>query len=252
MEPTAAARACAAVVSGVVGGSIGSFLNVVVYRVPRAMSVVRPRSHCPRCGTELGNAENVPVLSWLILRGRCRHCHEPISPRYPIVELATLGLFVAFSLVLRSFAPVVSLDCLAAGALAGGLIALEGFAVPRSVALTTVLGAATLALVSVLDHGNARLAWAAIGAGACLVVTTVLPRLARTVMRGGLGQAVVLTAVAWGAGWLWKPGGLVVAGLSLIACAPAVRVGSRAAVASGVACFVSLCILIAAAPLGHA
>src|SRR5579863_2131033 len=154
MEPTAAARACAAMVSGVVGGSVGSFLNVVIYRVPRSMSVVRPRSHCPTCGTELGNVENVPVISWLVLRGRCRHCRASISPRYPIVELATLGLFVAFSLVLRSFAPVVSLDALSAGALAGGLIALEGFPVPRSVAVATVLGAATLALVSVLDHGD--------------------------------------------------------------------------------------------------
>jgi hypothetical protein len=146
----------------------------------------------------------------------------------------------------------VSLDCLAAGALAGGLIALEGFAVPRSVSCVSVLGAATLALVSVLDHGNQRLAWAAIGAGACLVATTVVPRLAKTGISGGFGQAFVLTAVAWGAGWLWKPGGLVVAGLSLTACAVAARVGSRAALASGVACFVSLCVLIAAAPLGHA
>lgn len=72
---------------------IGSFLNVVIWRVPRGESVVRPPSHCPECGVTLGARDNVPVVSWLLLRGRCRHCRAPISARYPTVELTTAALF---------------------------------------------------------------------------------------------------------------------------------------------------------------
>ena len=72
---------------------VGSFLNVVIYRVPKGESVVRPRSRCPGCGTQLAEYDNVPVVSWLVLRGRCRTCGEPISIRYPIVELLTAVVF---------------------------------------------------------------------------------------------------------------------------------------------------------------
>ena len=80
------------------GLCIGSFLNVVAWRYPRQESVVMPRSHCPHCGTGLGWSENIPVLSWLLLRGRCRHCGSPISVRYPAVELLCGGLFLAAAL----------------------------------------------------------------------------------------------------------------------------------------------------------
>ncbi len=79
------------------GLAVGSFLNVVIHRVPRGESVVRPRSRCPRCGTPIGARDNVPVLSWLWLRGRCRHCAQPISARYPAFELATGALFAALA-----------------------------------------------------------------------------------------------------------------------------------------------------------
>lgn len=78
---------------GFVGLFIGSFLNVVIYRVPAGESVVHPRSRCPGCGHQITPAENVPVVSWLVLRGRCSGCHEPISARYPLVELGTGVLF---------------------------------------------------------------------------------------------------------------------------------------------------------------
>ena len=80
------------------GACIGSFLNVVAWRLPRQESMVRPRSHCPHCGTQLRWHDNVPVLSWLLLRGRCAHCGAPISLRYPAVELLVAGLFVATAL----------------------------------------------------------------------------------------------------------------------------------------------------------
>ena len=77
-----------------VGACIGSFLNVVVYRLPAGLSVIRPRSRCPHCLHKLGNQENIPVLGWLWLKGRCRHCKSPISIRYPLVEAATGILFL--------------------------------------------------------------------------------------------------------------------------------------------------------------
>jgi leader peptidase (prepilin peptidase) / N-methyltransferase len=76
------------------GAAIGSFLNVVVYRVPAGLSVIWPPSRCPKCLHQLGMGENIPILGWLLLRGKCRHCRTPISPRYPIIEAITAIIFV--------------------------------------------------------------------------------------------------------------------------------------------------------------
>lgn len=83
-----------ATAAGVFGAIFGSFLNVVAYRLPRRESLVRPASRCPHCGTPVKPYDNVPVLSWLALRGRCRSCRSPISPRYPLVEALTAALCV--------------------------------------------------------------------------------------------------------------------------------------------------------------
>jgi leader peptidase (prepilin peptidase)/N-methyltransferase len=77
---------------------IGSFLNVVAYRLPRGESLVAPPSHCPGCNTPIKPWDNVPLLSWIFLRGRCRSCSERISPRYPLVELITAVLFAGLAL----------------------------------------------------------------------------------------------------------------------------------------------------------
>jgi leader peptidase (prepilin peptidase)/N-methyltransferase len=87
-----------AVWSAALGLVIGSFLNVVIWRVPRGESIVRPPSHCPSCGHDVRVRDNVPVVSWLLLRGHCRDCHAPISARYPLVELATGLVFVVLAL----------------------------------------------------------------------------------------------------------------------------------------------------------
>jgi len=76
------------------GASFGSFLNVVVYRLPANLSILWPPSRCPQCLHKLGKQENIPVLGWLWLKGRCRHCRSPISVRYPIVEAITGVLFL--------------------------------------------------------------------------------------------------------------------------------------------------------------
>ena len=89
MSPTIAA------LIALLGACVGSFINVVVWRLPRQESVVLPASHCPRCGARLRWWENLPVLSWLLLGGRCNHCGAAIRLRYPAVELLSAGLFVA-------------------------------------------------------------------------------------------------------------------------------------------------------------
>src|SRR6266404_5584042 len=80
------------------GLAFGSFLNVVIYRLPRNKSVVTPRSSCPACGSAIAAYDNIPVLSWMVLRGRCRNCKVRISPRYWLVELLTGSLFLAMFL----------------------------------------------------------------------------------------------------------------------------------------------------------
>lgn len=82
----------------VLGLCVGSFLNVVVHRLPRGESLLRPGSHCPACTTPLRARDNVPVLAWLWLRGRCAHCGARISPRYPALEIACAALFVGVAL----------------------------------------------------------------------------------------------------------------------------------------------------------
>jgi leader peptidase (prepilin peptidase)/N-methyltransferase len=102
------------------GLCFGSFLNVCIYRLPRDLSVVAPRSACPRCGDPIPLYHNIPVLSWLVLRGKCRSCMQPISPRYLAVELITglwfLGCFLHFGWEL------VTLKCIVLGYLLLGLI----------------------------------------------------------------------------------------------------------------------------------
>jgi leader peptidase (prepilin peptidase)/N-methyltransferase len=92
--------AVAAVLAGILGAIVGSFLNVVVYRLPRGESLSHPPSHCPKCGQPVKPYDNIPVLSWLLLRGRCRQCKEPISPRYPLVEAGT-ALLCALVVVVK-------------------------------------------------------------------------------------------------------------------------------------------------------
>ncbi len=122
------AAACA-----VLGLVVGSFLNVVVHRVPRKESVVRPRSRCPSCGTTLAGRDNVPVVSWLLLRRRCRTCQEPISARYPLVEVLTAALFAAAALRLGADPALPAFLVLMAALVAISAIDLEHFIVPNRV-----------------------------------------------------------------------------------------------------------------------
>lgn len=111
--------------AAVFGLAIGSFLNVVAHRLPRRESLLSPGSHCPSCGTALKARHNVPVLSWLVLRGRCAFCAAPISPRYPLVEAATGA---AFAVTALAVGPEPALPVLLVGVAAG--IAAVSIAIP--------------------------------------------------------------------------------------------------------------------------
>lgn len=96
-----AVTAARAAIFAAFGLAFGSFLTVVVNRMPRRESIVAPRSRCPRCGTEIRVRDNIPVLSWILLGGKCRTCGEPISAEYPLTELATAGLFAASGVLIE-------------------------------------------------------------------------------------------------------------------------------------------------------
>lgn len=146
--------------SFVIGLLIGSFLNVVVWRVPRGESLVSPGSHCPTCDVAIRWFDNVPVVSWLLLRGRCRNCGEGISLRYPVVELVTAVLFAltawrfmnddwTVSLVFQLIAYLY----LAAISIALTLIDIEHHRLPNSIVLPSVVVSLLLFSASAVFDG---------------------------------------------------------------------------------------------------
>src|SRR5262245_54370732 len=106
-------------VAGLFGLVIGSFLNVCIHRLPRDLSIVRPRSACPGCGAGIAWHDNIPVVSWILLGGRCRGCRAPIAPRYPLVEAATAALWAGS---MAAFGP--TLEGLATALFGSALVAL--------------------------------------------------------------------------------------------------------------------------------
>lgn len=159
------------VMAGVLGLLIGSFLNVVVHRVPQGASVVSPPSACPGCGTPIHPRDNVPVLSWLLLRGRCRSCREPISARYPLVEAATALAFAGVAAGVLLAGPTVwvapALLYLAAITIALTLIDVDVKRLPDAIVLPSYpVLLALLALASAGTGDWQSLARAAAGAGA--------------------------------------------------------------------------------------
>jgi leader peptidase (prepilin peptidase)/N-methyltransferase len=159
-----------AVWSAALGLVIGSFLNVVIWRVPRGESIVRPPSHCPSCGHEVRPRDNVPVVSWLLLRGRCRDCHAPISSRYPLVELATGVVFVLLALRIGLEWELPAYLYLGAIGVALAMIDIDVKRLPNAIVLPSyVVGAVLLGTSSLLvgDYGallRAGIGLAAMGA----------------------------------------------------------------------------------------
>ena len=159
------------VVAAVVGLLVGSFLNVVVYRAPLGLSISSPRSFCPTCDRQLAWWENVPLLSWLALRGRCHGCHEAISVRYPLVESATAVAFALVAWAWHGSALSAGYCVLAATAIAVGLIEFGGLRAPLWVGASGAgLGELLVAVAAIWLELWPVLAWSLVG----LVVGTVV------------------------------------------------------------------------------
>jgi leader peptidase (prepilin peptidase)/N-methyltransferase len=186
--------------AGVIGLAVGSFLNVVVHRVPAGLSVLRPRSACPACGHLVRERDNVPVLSWLVLRGRCRDCRASIPARYPAVEAGTALLFVLVAARLTDPATLVACLSTAAAGIALALIDLEHGRLPfRVTGVSAAIAVASL---------GAGWAWTAGDAGAGAAWSDAWPAL--------LGAALWLSV--YGGLWLVTSGRGM--GLGDVALAP--------------------------------
>ena len=207
----------------VLGLVIGSFLNVVIYRVPAGVSVVAPPSACPHCESQIRWYDNIPVVSWLVLRGRCRDCGGPIAARYPLVELGTGVLFVLVSLVFLPAAlaattggqlaaallALVAFLFLAAVSIALGLIDLDTHRLPNVITYPSFVVLAVLLTASSLLSGDfAAIARAGIGAvvllAAYLVMALAYP--------GGMGFGDVKLAAVLGLSMAWIGWGVFAVG----------------------------------------
>ncbi len=186
---------------GVLGLVVGSFLNVVIYRVPRGESIVTPPSACPSCATPILARDNVPVLSWLWLRGRCRHCAAPISLQYPMVELTTGALFAGAAARLGAAWDLPAFLALAAGLVALAWIDAQRLILPRAVVYPTLLGvAALLVLAAAMSHEWHHLLVGALCAAAWGLLFFLLNLASPRVL--GFGDVRLAPVLGLALGWL--------------------------------------------------
>src|SRR5918911_5221665 len=165
----------AAVLAGILGAVVGSFLNVVGYRLPRGESLLRPGSRCPQCETPIKPYDNVPVLGWLWLRGRCRACGARISWRYPAVEALTALLCACVVLKFGAdgdvWLPLVFVVLLVPIT----LIDLEFHIIPNALTLIGAVAAIALTIAFASDHLVARLIACVAAGGFFLIAAIVYP-----------------------------------------------------------------------------
>lgn len=206
------------VLAGVLGAVVGSFLNVVIHRVPAGLSVVRPPSACPACSSPVRAYDNVPVLSWLMLRAKCRDCGAPISARYPLVELGTAVAFVVVAWLLgpqlvlgAAVMPLVAdlvvllaLLYLAAISIALAAIDLDVHRLPNTIVLPAYLvGGVALTAAAISTGDFESLARAAAGAGILFAFYLVLALIAPRGM--GMGDVKLAGVLGLFLGWFgWE------------------------------------------------
>ena len=178
------------VLAALSGLIVGSFLNVVAYRLPRRESLVSPGSRCPGCGTAIRPYDNIPVLGWVFLRGRCRACGEQISPRYPIVEALTGTLAVAVVLVKHSTHDVVLGLMLVGVLLPIALIDLEHRVIPNVITAPAAVAAIVIGLALKPSGVSEQLIAGAAAGGFLLVFVLAYPR--------GMGMGDVKLAAVLG------------------------------------------------------
>jgi leader peptidase (prepilin peptidase) / N-methyltransferase len=148
-----------AVGAGLFGAAVGSFLNVVIYRMPRGESVVRPGSRCPACGEPIKARDNVPVLSWILLRGKCRNCGARISARYAVVEALNVealnaGLWIAAALRFEDIEAAAFVALVSSVLLALTMIDLEHRRLPNAIVLPAVAAAVAWVLLRAAVSGE--------------------------------------------------------------------------------------------------
>jgi leader peptidase (prepilin peptidase)/N-methyltransferase len=162
-----------AIAFAAVGGLIvGSFLNVVIHRLPLGESLTHPRSRCPSCGTQLRAIDNIPVVSWLALRGKCHHCGAPVSARYPLVELTT-GVLYAAVVASQDDAVRIVLGLLLVTALVPiALIDLDHRIIPNKLMLVGTVVSIAIVLLTQPDSLTEHLI-AAAGAGGFLLIAAL-------------------------------------------------------------------------------
>ena len=188
----------------VLGLVVGSFLNVVIARVPRKESVVTPRSRCPGCSTPIAPRDNVPVLSWLLLQGRCRSCAEPISARYPLVELGTAALFALTAVRFGADPALPAFLLFVAALVAITAIDLELYIVPNRIVYPTLFAAIPMLLVAAAVDGDGKSAKeAAVGGvlafGLFLLIHLISPR------GMGFGDVRLSGVIGMFLGWITVP-----------------------------------------------
>lgn len=167
----------AGLIAFVLGLAAGSFATAVAHRVPRGMSIAGPRSVCPACGAQIGARDNVPVFSWLLLRGRARCCGAQISPRYPLTELAVAALFVAATLVHWDDPAEVAIDWVFVTMLAViTLTDLEQRIIPNKVLLVGAVLCIAIAAPTDPAGLTERAIAAAVAGGALFLVVLAYPR----------------------------------------------------------------------------
>jgi leader peptidase (prepilin peptidase) / N-methyltransferase len=171
----------AAVVCGAAGLCVGSFLNVLIWRVPRRESVIRPRSHCPQCEAAIADRDNIPLVSWVLLRGRCRSCHARIPLQYPLVEAATGLLFVSAAIRFGASWQLPAFCVFFAALLAISVIDLAHFIIPNRIVYPTLFATIPLLAAAAAADGTwvrmeDALIGGAAGFGALLVVHLISPR----------------------------------------------------------------------------
>jgi len=169
-----------AVAFGLVGLAFGSFLTVVTHRVPRGESLVAPRSRCPSCGTQLRNLDNVPLLSWVYLRGRCRACGARISAVYPLTELLTGGLFAGAAIEFDSIWAAAMMAPFLGLMVGLSIIDIRHRVIPNRIVYPSLLAFGAYIVIVGLAGGGLDVIRAAIGmlayGGVLLVVAIVSPR----------------------------------------------------------------------------
>jgi len=177
------------------GLAVGSFMTVVVSRVPAGESVVRPRSRCPRCGAEIANRDNIPLISWVLLRGRCRSCGEGIPARYPLLELFTAALVVAAALAFEPPWVAVMMAAFLSLMPAIAWIDIEHRIIPNRITYPAVITFAAYVVVARAFDGGTDPVRALIGALLYAGVLFVVAIVSRGMGMGDVKLALVIGVV---------------------------------------------------------